>query len=122
VPETANENTGFFHLDIKIPEQYKYSLHNLFIRHGRMCKHCKGGPELKNRKKSSPKMIKEEVNADGNPLKIKRTKKVWTGNGLMKQIIIEVDTEDEGGELENEECVLEGLVKRIRKPRKDANS
>ena len=35
VPNNATEVTGFFHLDAKIPDEYKYSLHNLLIRHGR---------------------------------------------------------------------------------------
>jgi hypothetical protein len=64
-----------------------------------------------------PKIIKKDIHVDGNSIKVKRTK-VWIGNRLVKQIITEVDTEDQG-QLGNEECVLEGLVKRIRKPRKD---
>jgi len=121
VPDKATEVTAFFHLDIRIPDEYKYSLHNLLIRHGRMCRHCKGGPEAKNPTRPKPKVKKEEqpeLDEDGNPIKIKRTKKVWRGNGLMKQIVVEVDTDDEAGEMENDDCVIEHLVKRVRKARR----
>ncbi|KAF8533020.1 DNA glycosylase [Trichophaea hybrida] len=122
VPDNATEVTGFFHLDVKIPDKYKYPLHNLLIRHGRMCKHCKGGPETKPKDPNAKPKIKNEpepeLDKDGNPIKVKRTKKVWVGNGLMKEIVVEVDTDDEAAGLDDDSCVLEDLVKRIRKARR----
>lgn len=41
VPEKANEITAFSHLDVKIPDELKYSLHQLFIRHGKECPRCR---------------------------------------------------------------------------------
>lgn len=35
VPGNATEVTGFFHLDVRIPDEFKYSLHSLLIWHGR---------------------------------------------------------------------------------------
>lgn len=123
VPETANENTGFFHLDMRIPDEFKYSLHNLFIRHGRSCKRCKGGPESKakniNKPKPKPKIKEGDLDDEGYPIKVKKTKKVWIGNGLMKEIVVEIDTDYEGGQ-EDDSCCLEDLVKRVRKPRRTA--
>lgn len=41
VPEKANEITAFSHLDVKIPGELKYSLHQLFIKHGKECPRCR---------------------------------------------------------------------------------
>ena len=42
VPSTcSNEVTAFSHLEVRIPDHLKYSLHQLFIRHGRTCPRCR---------------------------------------------------------------------------------
>ncbi|KAJ5595393.1 DNA glycosylase [Penicillium hispanicum] len=42
VPATgSNEITAFSHLEVRIPDELKYSLHQLFIRHGRTCPRCR---------------------------------------------------------------------------------
>jgi endonuclease III len=41
VPDKANEITAFSHLDVKIPDELKYSLHQLFIKHGKECPRCR---------------------------------------------------------------------------------
>lgn len=41
VPQEANEIMAFKHLDVRIPDEYKYSLHQLFIRHGKTCPRCR---------------------------------------------------------------------------------
>ncbi|KFY25338.1 hypothetical protein V491_01797 [Pseudogymnoascus sp. VKM F-3775] len=41
IPEKANENKAFSHCEVRIPNEYKYSLHQLFIRHGRTCGRCR---------------------------------------------------------------------------------
>lgn len=87
-----------------------------------MCKHCKGGPKVKPKDPNAKPKVKSEPEPEldeyGNPIKIKRTKKVWVGNGLMKEIVVEVDTDDEAAGLHDNSCILEGLVKRIRKARR----
>ncbi|KAI5776158.1 DNA glycosylase [Geopyxis carbonaria] len=118
VPQTATRDTTCFHLDSRIPSDMKYSLHNLLIRHGRMCKHCKGGPEP-NTQRPSPKSVKASTLKNEDPdVKVKRTKKIWVGNGLMKEVVVEIDTDQEGGELEQDACILEPLVNRVRKARR----
>ncbi|KAJ5109942.1 hypothetical protein N7532_002587 [Penicillium argentinense] len=39
--DRATEVSGFLHLDTRIPDEYKYSLHWLLIRHGKMCPRCR---------------------------------------------------------------------------------
>ncbi|EAW08751.1 endonuclease III domain-containing protein [Aspergillus clavatus NRRL 1] len=37
----ATEVTAFSHLEVRIPDHLKYSLHQLFIRHGKTCPRCR---------------------------------------------------------------------------------
>ncbi|KAI5847488.1 DNA glycosylase, partial [Tricharina praecox] len=114
VPPNATEVTGFYHLDVRIPDEYKYSLHNLLIRHGRSCKKCAGRAEA-----TTPKKVKTELDEDGNPIKAKKMKVVWEGNGLMKERMVELGTDDEDA---NDDCVINHLVNRVRKPRRKPKS
>ncbi|KFX93994.1 hypothetical protein O988_06530 [Pseudogymnoascus sp. VKM F-3808] len=41
IPNNANENKAFSHCEVRIPNELKYSLHQLFIRHGRTCGRCR---------------------------------------------------------------------------------
>ncbi|KAI9375831.1 hypothetical protein BJX61DRAFT_531295 [Aspergillus egyptiacus] len=40
-PNKATEITAFSHLEVRIPDHLKYSLHQLFIRHGKSCPRCR---------------------------------------------------------------------------------
>ncbi|KAL2841439.1 hypothetical protein BJY01DRAFT_236374 [Aspergillus pseudoustus] len=40
-PDKATEVTTFSHLEVRIPDHLKYSLHQLFIRHGKSCPRCR---------------------------------------------------------------------------------
>ncbi|KKK14352.1 hypothetical protein AOCH_007185 [Aspergillus ochraceoroseus] len=40
-PAKATEITAFSHLEVRIPDHLKYSLHQLFIRHGKSCPRCR---------------------------------------------------------------------------------
>ncbi|KAA8643328.1 hypothetical protein EYZ11_000878 [Aspergillus tanneri] len=40
-PDKATEITAFSHLEVRIPDHLKYSLHQLFIRHGKTCPRCR---------------------------------------------------------------------------------
>lgn len=118
VPQHSTPNTAFQHLDLKVPEELKYSLHSLFIRHGRQCKLCRAGPEAKDTTKSKKeKKEKVELAENGEPVKTKKIKK-WVGNGVMKQTLVEVEGDAESGELEQETCVIEHLVNRVRAQKK----
>lgn len=39
--EKVNEITAFSHLEVRIPDHLKYSLHQLFILHGKSCPRCR---------------------------------------------------------------------------------
>lgn len=41
VPPNATRDTTANHLDVKMPDELKYSLHQLFIRHGQACGRCR---------------------------------------------------------------------------------
>lgn len=40
-PTKATEVTAFSHLEVRIPDHLKYSLHQLLIRHGKSCPRCR---------------------------------------------------------------------------------
>lgn len=41
VPENATRDKTFSHLEVRIPDEFKYALHQLFIEHGKKCPRCK---------------------------------------------------------------------------------
>ncbi|MCJ1228241.1 hypothetical protein MMC12_004902 [Toensbergia leucococca] len=41
VPEKATRDSTYAHCDVKVPDELKYSLHQLFIRHGKKCPRCR---------------------------------------------------------------------------------
>jgi hypothetical protein len=40
VPAFSTRETAFMHLDVLIPDELKYGLHSLLVRHGRGCEKC----------------------------------------------------------------------------------
>eukprot|EP00898_Chlorokybus_atmophyticus_P003471 jgi/Chlat1/4124/Chrsp269S03951 len=49
VPQTADRNATYEHLNQRVPDHLKYDLHVLLIRHGRSCPHCaaNGRPQVR---------------------------------------------------------------------------
>ncbi|KAF2753457.1 DNA glycosylase [Pseudovirgaria hyperparasitica] len=41
VPPNATRNTAYAHCDVRIPDELKYALHQLLIRHGKSCPRCR---------------------------------------------------------------------------------
>ena len=41
VPDRATRDTTFAHCDVRIPNELKYSLHQLLIKHGKECPRCR---------------------------------------------------------------------------------
>lgn len=41
IPEKAKRDQCFSHCEVRLPDHLKYSLHQLFIRHGRLCGRCR---------------------------------------------------------------------------------
>ncbi|KAG0636116.1 DNA glycosylase [Tuber brumale] len=109
VPAKATRETTYAHLDVRVPAEHKYALHNLLIRHGRTCKECKAGPKHKGKKR-----VSSETSPDFSPEPGPRMRKVWIGTGMMKEILVEVPDIGQEGEAESERCVLRALLKRQR--------
>lgn len=42
-PKTATRDETYAHLDVRIPDEEKYGLHILFVKHGKVCDECKAG-------------------------------------------------------------------------------
>ncbi|PWW79348.1 DNA glycosylase [Tuber magnatum] len=109
VPAKATRETTYAHLDVRVPAEHKYALHNLLIRHGRTCKECKAGPKHRGKKRAS-----SETSMDFSPGPGPKMRKVWIGTGMMKEILVEVPDIGQEGEAESEKCVLRALLKRQR--------
>lgn len=131
VPAKATREDTYHHLDTRIPNDLKYSLHCLLIRHGRTCKHCKAGPQAaatpvgkgsKKRLRSDKGKKEDDIESEEPPVKKMKLKKVWVGTGMMKEVVVEVPDNgiEQGPEEESlEACVLEQLItKRMRKPKR----
>lgn len=41
IPENATRDKTFSHCEVRVPSELKYSLHQLFIRHGKTCGRCR---------------------------------------------------------------------------------
>ncbi|KAH0559883.1 hypothetical protein GP486_003603, partial [Trichoglossum hirsutum] len=41
VPEKASRNTTYSHCEVRVPNELKYELHQLFIKHGKTCPRCR---------------------------------------------------------------------------------
>ncbi|EEY20443.1 base excision DNA repair protein [Verticillium alfalfae VaMs.102] len=42
-PKTASRDETYAHLDVRIPDEDKYGLHILLVKHGKVCDECKAG-------------------------------------------------------------------------------
>lgn len=105
IPEKASADETFFHLDAVVPDELKYELHELFMKHGQSCGKCsREGPtteEGKKRKEEKKEKVKEKVKG-----REKKGKVVTEAEDDVKEDIKEEVKEDTG-------CVLEEFVKRI---------
>jgi endonuclease III len=46
VPEKATRDQTFSHCEVRVPEHLKYSLHQLFLRHGKTCGRCRANTSV----------------------------------------------------------------------------
>jgi endonuclease-3 len=60
-PAKASRDETFFHLDSKIPEEDKYGLHILLIKHGKACAECKAGGKGKGKGCEMRQAIAKEI-------------------------------------------------------------
>jgi endonuclease III len=46
VPETATRDQTFSHCEVRVPDHLKYSLHHLFLKHGKTCGRCRANTSV----------------------------------------------------------------------------
>ncbi|KAF2443219.1 base excision DNA repair protein [Karstenula rhodostoma CBS 690.94] len=67
-PKTASRDETHSHLDVMIPDEDKYGLHILLVKHGKVCEECKAGGKNSGkcelRKAFRQSKIKEETGGD----------------------------------------------------------
>ncbi|KAF2749084.1 DNA glycosylase [Sporormia fimetaria CBS 119925] len=96
----ADENRTFFHLDERIPDHLKYSLHQLFIKHGQRCVRCQAGTSDITKGWGEGCPIEHLVNRG----KLSRQKPVASGQNTLKlkkgvkRVQIEEASEGEDGD------------------------
>ena len=89
-PPPVTRNSTYSHLDVMIPDDLKYPLHYLFIKHGKFCPHC-----------SAKKDAKIRAEWGDKPCPIKELKTGKTASKKKKKVKTEAEA-DEGNE-ENED-------------------
>jgi len=102
VPQKASRNQTFSHCEVRIPDDLKYALHQLFIAHGKTCPRCRAntGPNSAQWdegcvidslvKRTEPRKTGEASSATP---KVKGGKKRKTGKAGASE-----EEDDEGGE------------------------
>ncbi|MCJ1310309.1 hypothetical protein MMC25_003971 [Agyrium rufum] len=111
VPMDATRDTTFAHCDVRIPDNLKYSLHQLLIRHGKTCGRCRAitgessegwdkGCDLEGLvKRHGAKKGGEELRKGGTPKKQfagKKSKKVKDEDEDEKEKEMDADDETDG--------------------------
>ncbi|KAL2263132.1 hypothetical protein VTK26DRAFT_8030 [Humicola hyalothermophila] len=89
VPEKADPDNCFRHGDFMVPDQLKYGLHQLFIRHGQLCFKCR---------KATKPGTKEWNKADDCPLEhlLDRSKdEAWSKGKPRKSEVEDADSESD---------------------------
>lgn len=102
------EINAFRHVEVRVPDELKYSLHKLFVMHGRMCPRCRVPPRV------APEGYRCPIEA----LVVRRRKKggkVGGGTGwkgmekVKKKNEKEEEEEEEDMEISEEEELLSGV-------------
>lgn len=90
------EINAFRHVEVRVPDELKYSLHKLFVMHGRMCPQCR----------VPPRMAPEGYRCPIEALVVRRRKKVGGGKGGKgKGKVKREEEEEEEVETSEEELV-----------------
>jgi endonuclease III len=101
VPETATRDTTFSHCDARIPDELKYPLHTLLIKHGKTCPRCRAITGESSAGWDEGCVIEDLVKRTGlrkdgtSPNKRTASK----GKGLKKKKKLESEDEDDTSEL-----------------------
>lgn len=118
VPPISTRETAFLHLDERIPDDLKYPLHTLLIRHGKACKNCAANGNTRDKK--------SVINLEDCPLRgmskySEKTKKAKKEEKVKKEakakkskksnLKIESDGEDKEYDVEDFSLEVEGTGK-----------
>lgn len=113
-PTKANRNSTYSHCEVKVPDELKYPLHQLLIRHGKTCPRCRAatGEGSEDWDKGCPiehlvtRTGKRKSGKEGMVKKIKKAKKGAGSEEESEELVDEDDEEeraDEESEAEDEE-------------------
>ena len=106
VPQNANRDKTFSHLEVMIPDNLKYGLHQLFIKHGKSCGRC----EAKFREGSwewakgcviDHLVERTKTEKGGKEVAVRNRKKASGKKGKGKQKVIVSEGEDEDTDSED---------------------
>jgi endonuclease III len=117
VPANATRDTTFGHCDVKVPNELKYSLHQLLIKHGQQCTKCKANTSVGTEGWDDECVIEHLVTRSG-------TKKggVADANGKKKGKKMEDENEEDGkGDDEDDDQPLSKKQKTPAKRRGKSN-
>jgi len=93
-PPPVTRNSTYSHLDVMIPDDLKYPLHYLFIKHGKFCPHC-----------SAKKDAKIRAEWGDKPCPIKELK---VGKTASKKKKVKTEAKTEGVEDDDDEDASSG--------------
>lgn len=101
VPENATRDKTFSHCEVKIPNELKYGLHQLFIKHGKTCGRCRAitGESSEGWAKACviDHLVKRTGARKGGKDSPKKKSPVKKGKKAKKEV---TSSEEEGGEEE----------------------
>lgn len=106
VPEKANRDTTFMHCEVMVPDQLKYSLHQLLIKHGKKCGRCRAitGESSEGWEKGCviDHLVKRTGARKGgtSPVKVKKNRKLGQGTE-SEEDEDEDEDEDQDSETDN---------------------
>ncbi|KAL0943363.1 base excision DNA repair protein [Colletotrichum truncatum] len=70
-PKSASRDETHAHLDVRIPDEDKYGLHILLVKHGKVCSECKAGGKNTGKCELRKAFRQEKIkNGEGKPSKL----------------------------------------------------
>ncbi|KAL8786581.1 MAG: hypothetical protein Q9213_002718 [Squamulea squamosa] len=104
VPAKANRDTTFMHCEVMVPDELKYSLHQLLIQHGKKCGRCRAITGESSEGWGKGCVIDHLVKRTGvrkgglSPVKVKKTKKHKKGEESDEDGNEDTDMNTDGGD------------------------
>ncbi|MCJ1353571.1 MAG: hypothetical protein MMC33_003558 [Icmadophila ericetorum] len=122
VPQGATRDSTFAHCDVKIPNELKYSLHQLLIKHGKQCGRCRAitGEGSEDWSKGCP--LEELVKRTGEKKGGKPVPKKATKAGKKLENVVEEDRSIHTGKHSEDSDVGEGMLPMAKKQKKSTKA